>query len=183
MYTLIYNIFRLSSSSNHKSSLRADIHAHQNIPFPEFQVASSMATIHWPQSPWQQASALLTRFFFTDQFPFCLMCLSLCISLSISQLPPPFSKMQHFPLICVLLYLPGRKSGRTQQPADKIFVMDRLVCNSGELAAEVGPVVHLQSTLPQAKCPWVAQRSIKAAKAPACWSLSIMHYRHKRLYW
>jgi len=44
-----------------------------------------MATIHWPQSPWQQASALLTLFL-TDQFPLCLKCLSLCISLTHSKM-------------------------------------------------------------------------------------------------
>lgn len=75
----------------------ADIHTHQNIPFSEFQVGSSMATIHWPQSPWQQASSLLTLFL-TDQFPLCLMCLSLYISLWFFSFYP-FSKTTHLPLI------------------------------------------------------------------------------------
>lgn len=89
-------------------------------------------------------------FFLTDQFPLCLMCLSLYTPLS--QPPPPFSKKHHFPLTCVLLFL-ERKSAPTQQPADTIFVRDRLVCYSGGLVAVVQPVVHLQCPLPEAKCP------------------------------
>ena len=63
LYSLIY---MLSSSSSHKFRLHTHMRVRQNIPFPEFQVASSMATIHWPQSPWQQESALLTLFLLTN---------------------------------------------------------------------------------------------------------------------
>lgn len=79
----IYNAYTVDfyfPAPTSSDSTHTHTHAkYQNIPLPEFRVASSMATIHWPQSPWQQASALLTLFLLTNFLFVCCVCL--CVSL------------------------------------------------------------------------------------------------------
>lgn len=132
-----------------------------------------MATSHWPTSPWQQASALLSPFSF---FYWPISSLS---NVSVPARPPPPLLHHSFQLlpflkstlfIDVCSYTDSSPPDETYQPADTIFVADEAVHYSGELVAVVWLVMHLQRPLWQAKCPWVACWSHRSFKL---WSVLV----------
>lgn len=120
-------------SHTHTCTLRR---THQNIPFAVFQIASSKATIHWPQSPWQQASALLTLFYWPIS------------SLSDVSVPVHLPSTPPGSFLYKMLILPLTCSFSISVPGQRVY--------SGELVAIVQLVVYLQCLLPKAKCPSVA---------------------------
>lgn len=106
----------------------------------------------------------ITHAFFTDQFPLCLMCVSLYVSLSVSPAPSLSFSIHMCPYST---YFPERRSAKTQQPADTIFVTEKAGAVqwwAGGCSAACGA-----SADPQAKCSWEAYWSLKATKS--LWSV------------
>lgn len=155
LYSLIHNVFTLSSSSTHKFRLHKQTYT-RTSKYPLPRIPSSKLHGNHSLTPIAMATGIsITHAFSTDQFPLCLMCVSLYISLSASP-APSFSKVLIFHsyvfLLQQLIFHRGNRPDHNNLLTQPLSHRGP-VRFSGEPVAVVRPVVHLQSLLPQAKCP------------------------------
>lgn len=98
-----------------------------------------MATSHWPQSPWQQASPPLLTLFSWPIFPLS----DLSAQLFDTFLKVTFKKIKSIIPQFVLLFQWWQKNKK--DPPNKIFVTNKIKCNSDELLDLCREVKALES--------------------------------------
>lgn len=99
----------------HPQVQTAHTHTSKISKYPLARILSSELHGNHSLTPITMATGIsITHAFFTDQFPLCLLCLSLCL--------PPFARMR-------FLLLSGKKSAKPKRN-DQVIATDRSVCLS-----------------------------------------------------
>lgn len=110
------------------------------FPLPVFQAVDSIATIHWPQSPWQQASPLLTPFFLTN-FLFVWSVWSRASPWNYFRFPPTPIQGECYHLICQK----GKEKCSPPPPPESI---KPVCCNHEPLASQLHAAPAVKRKVP-----------------------------------